>query len=784
MVDASFVVIQLKGGKMGDDLNPSKLTRIELLMMLNSTDQGEVLTDQALNNFRIKGGTKFTIGTRYNLFNFAGYLHDRVVNHTKKEKRTYEQKKEDARKRSADNSISGRDIGKPPNVLNHFRRECARLNFKQFCETYFPALFKIKWSPDHLMVMKKIQDAVLRGGLFAMAMPRGFGKSTLVEIAGIWGMVYGHRQFICMVGSDEQHAVDMLTSIKSEFEHNDLLLEDFPDTCHPIRCIEGDARKTAGQICEGVRTEMSWKTKAIILPTIKGSIASGSIIKTAGITGRIRGMKHKLANGQMIRPDFAIIDDPQTDESANSSSQNESRLKVVSGTILGLVGPGKKMAGFMPCTVIAPGDMADEILNQDIHPDWQGFRTSMLNNFNPEDKECPYNMKLWNQYNKVREESLRRGKGISEGTEFYKENRKEMDQGASVSWPENFNEDEISGLQHAMNLYFRNEEAFFSEGQNMPKRKEMGDTDLMTKDQIAAKVNNYERGVIPENCNTITAFVDVQKKLLYYTVVAWDESGSGYIVDYGTYPDQRRSYFTLRDAKKTYLEAKVKGGFEAKLFLALIILTKDLCGRTWIREDRLEMTMNIMMIDANWHDSTATVYEFCKTSEFKSQLKPCHGRYYGASTMPINERTRKKGDRVGHNWFIPNPKGKRVIRYVLYDTNYWKLWMHQRFQVGIGGEGCMSLFGTEARRHRAFSEHITSEYTVLTEGRGRKVLEFKPDPKQPDNHWLDGIVGCCVGASIFGVTLKGIDHRPPQKPRVRRKMSELMEEKRRQRPQN
>ncbi len=750
-------------------------------MMINSTDQGEVLTDQALNNFRIKGGTKFTIGTRYNLFNFAGYLHDRVVNHTKKEKKTYEQKKEDARKRSADKSLSGREIGKIPAVKNPERRKSCERDLRLYCETYFKALFYLPWSKDHIIVINKIEFSVLSGGLFAMALPRGTGKSVLVEIGGTWALNYGHRQFIGMFGPDEGHAVDMLSSIKTEYEHNDLINEDFPEICHPIRAIEGNAQRTTGQLCNGKRTEITWKTKEIIFPTTDGSKSSGSIIKTGGITGSIRGMKHKLVNGQVIRPDFVIIDDPQTDESAASPTQNEQRLSVVNGTILNLAGPGKKIAGFMPCTVIAPDDMADEILDQDKHPDWQGFRTSMLNNFDPDDKECTYNMKMWDEYNKVREESLRRGKGITEATEFYRENREAMDKGSDVSWPENFNEDEISGLQHAMNLYYRNEEAFFSEGQNMPKKKEIGDTDLMKKDDIAGKLNNYERRVIPENCNTLTAFVDVQKKLLYYTVVAWDDNGSGYIIDYGSYPDQRRSYFTLRDAKKTYLEADVKGGFESKLFLALKNLTEDLCGRTWIRDDRLEMSMNVMMIDANWHDSTATVYEFCRTSEYRNQLKPCHGRYYGASTIPMNERTRKKGDRVGHNWFIPNPKGKRVIRYVLFDTNYWKMWTHQRFQVGIGGEGCMSLFGSQANRHKAFSEHITAEYTVLTEGRGRKVLEFKQDPKKPDNHWLDCIVGCCVGASMFGITLKGIDHRPPKKVKKKRKMSEIMAEKRNRR---
>ncbi len=768
---------------MGDSINPNELTGADVLMLLNSTPQQEVINRNRLDRYSAQSGGSCRRGRKWDLVRLIAWL-VKLKHTTKKKKYSYEDQKESARRISAEKSLSGREIGAPPKVKDPDRRASCEFNLKLYCETYYPVLFNLPWSPDHIKVIDKIENATLKGGLFAMALPRGTGKSTLVEIAGCWAISYGHRQFIGMFGPDEQHAVDMLSSIKSEFEHNDLLNEDFPEICHPIRAIEGNSQRTSGQLCQGKRTEISWKTKEIIFPTVEGSKSSGSIIKTGGITGSIRGMKHKLVNGQAIRPDFVVVDDPQTDESARSPSQNEQRLSVVNGSILNLAGPGKKIAGFMPCTVIAEGDMADEILNQDKHPDWQGFRTSMLNNFDPDDKECTYNMKMWDEYDKIRAESLRRGKGITEATEFYRENREQMDKGTDVSWPENFNQDEISGLQHAMNLYYRNEEAFFSEGQNMPKKKEMGDTDLMKADEIAAKVNNYERRTIPETCNTLTAFVDVQKKLLYYTVVAWDDNGSGYIIDYGSYPDQQRSYFTLRDAKKTYLTAKVEGGFEAKLYKALKNLTEDLCGRAWIRDDQLEMTMNVMMIDANWHDSTATVYQFCRTSDYRNQLKPCHGKYYGASTIPMNERTRKKGDRVGHNWFIPNPKGKRVIRYVLYDTNAWKLYMHQRFQVGLGGEGCLSLFGTDAKRHKAFGEQISSEYTVLTEGRGRKVLEFKLDPKNPDNHWLDCVVGCCVGACISGVIIKGIDYRPPKKVHKKRKMSEIIEQRRNQRPLN
>ena len=41
------------------------------------------------------------------------------------------------------------------------------------------------WSDDHLKVLEKTRKAVLQGGLFALAMPRGAGKTTSGEPLGV-----------------------------------------------------------------------------------------------------------------------------------------------------------------------------------------------------------------------------------------------------------------------------------------------------------------------------------------------------------------------------------------------------------------------------------------------------------------------------------------------------------------------------------------------------------------------------------------------------------------------
>jgi hypothetical protein len=53
------------------------------------------------------------------------------------------------------------------------------------------------------------------------------------------------------------------------------------------------------------------------------------------------------------------------------------------------------------------------------------------------------------------------------------------------------------------------------------------------------------------------------------------------------------------------------------------------------------------------------------------------------------------------------------------------------------------------------------------------VDEWKLRPEASDNHWLDGLVGCAVAASMQGAVLAGTDDRGERAPRSRVRLSEL-----------
>ena len=146
---------------------------------------------------------------------------------------------------------------------------------------------------------------------------------------------------------------------------------------------------------------------------------------------------------------------------------------------------------------------------------------------------------------------------------------------------------------------------------------------------------------------------------------------------------------------------------------------------------------------------------------------PSHGRFVGrVEPAVLGIQAAGPGDRVGHNWRIPNVAGKRAVRHVVFDTNYWKSFVHARLAVAMGDRGCLSLFGAGPEQHRLLAEHLTAEYRVKTEGRGRTVDEWKLRPERGDNHWLDCLVGCAVAASMQGVALEETGPATPKRPRV------------------
>ena len=647
-----------------------------------------------------------------------------------------------ARRRRA--SLEGRDIGDIPKVKNDRRRRKSQRSLRYHLECYHEPTFCLKFSKDHIELIQSLEETVRSGGYKAFAFPRGFGKTSISEVSMEWAELHAFIDFGVLIGATQPHATELLDSIKAELETNELLLDDFPEVCFPIWALEGIVNRCGGQLCGGKPTRISWTGDEIVLPTIEGSRASGAIIRVAGITGRLRGMKHKREDGTAVRPQFVILDDPQTNESAESVTQTQKRMTTIAGSVLRLAGHKKKIAAICPCTVIRPGDLADQLLDREKHPEWHGQRTKMLLAF-------PTNEKLWDEYRTVRADGLRAEDGGRAANEFYRANRREMDEGAVASWPEAFDQSEISAVQHAMNRLIENRESFYAEDQNDPLPKDAELQQQLAVDDVCRKVSGLAQGIVPIGCQVLTGFIDVHENCLMFTAVAWEPTFAGYVLDYGAFPDQQRGYFVLRDAQNTLALRFPGAALEGRVYAGLEELVDELLGKVWKRDDGAELRIERLLIDANWGKSTPTVKKFCRASKHARVVMASHGTYVGAKSKQFADYRKKQGDVVGLNWRVPKAQGKEV-RHVLFDTNWWKTKVRDCLRAPLGDAGCLALWGTKEKssQHLLFAEHCTAEFSVRTQGRGRDVDEWDQRPSR-DNHWWDCLVGSAVAASMEGL---------------------------------
>src|SRR5262245_31670397 len=123
----------------------------------------------------------------------------------------------------AQETASGQEIDDPPAIVNRKRRDKAFADLERFLKLYFPWAFYMRWSADHLRAIARIERAIREGGLFALAMPRASGKTTIVERAALWAMLTGLRQFVCIIGATEKHCERILKNLMTELQGNDLL---------------------------------------------------------------------------------------------------------------------------------------------------------------------------------------------------------------------------------------------------------------------------------------------------------------------------------------------------------------------------------------------------------------------------------------------------------------------------------------------------------------------------------------------------------------------------------
>jgi len=625
----------------------------------------------------------------------------------------------------------------PP--ANYARRRRLEKSLGAWLKYYMSEAFDLGWAEFHVEAIAKLQTSLMQGGSFALALPRGSGKSTICRGAAIWAILAGHRRYVLMVGATGKKAESALKDIKSVLRFTDRIAADYPEVITPIRALEGVSLRAMSQTAFGEPTMITWNAKRLSFPCTKRisakgrefkSPSAGAIIDIDGITGDIRGHVVTLPDGHVIRPDAAICDDVQTRESASSPSQTETRLKTITDDVAGSAGPGKNLSVVAPCTVIKKGDLADRLLDKEEYPDFRGQRLGMVISW-------PDDMEMWEDgYAQARIKGIEDEDDGKQAAAYYAKHRKAMDRGARVSWPARVQKNETSAIQNAMNLYLKmGKSGFYAEYQNEPIVESMTLYDL-TPDVIMGKTYGLPVRALPTAGKTVVAFTDINHYGLHWVIAGFRNDFAGFVPIYGKYPE--RGELVPKNATESERAELIRKGLDE---LSGLLQNMDLRY-----ENGERVAIRVWMIDRGYMPEV--VHSFCRYSKGSFPKFPARG--YAGHIYTV-----RKSTCVGRPRENVHLVESRLGQFIAYNACYWREYAQRAWLGRVGTPGAFALFGKKGLVHREFAEQICAEKLVDKAVGDRGTIYRWAEVPARWHDFGDCMYGCCVGAAWSGLTTTG-----------------------------
>lgn len=321
--------------------------------------------------------------------------------------------------------------GAPLTGPKGLRRKLGAVDLEYFGRAYLAHYFVRKSPAFHGELDRIWRDGVMKGKnpttqakeisradgcRRAIEAPRGHAKSTTFTFKdSIHAAAYAYKHYEIILSDSSEQAEGFLGDIKTEFEENAALREDFGEL--------------PGRV---------WKASVILL-------SNGVKIEAIGSGKKIRGRRHK-----QWRPDLIVCDDLENDENVNTAEQR------------------KKLRNWFYKAVSKAGDTYTDIVYIGTLLHFDALLANVANN--PSYKTVKYrgvisfaeNTKLWDAWEAIYTD-LTNEKRQEEARAFYKAHEAEMLEGTVVLWKEKLSYYDLMVIRIS-----EGEASFNSEIQNEP----------------------------------------------------------------------------------------------------------------------------------------------------------------------------------------------------------------------------------------------------------------------------------------------------------------------------
>lgn len=655
----------------------------------------------------------------------------------------------DARRKRARRSESARIF--IPACVNPQRRERCLADPELFLKTYFARDYTRPFTRLHRGLIDAMVEIATSGGEKAIAAPRGRGKSQVTKGVICYLILAGLVRFPVPVSQTTAHAQELYEDFRRKINLNEMLYEDFPEVCHPVRCLEGAPQRAGRQHIDSELTRIEWKVDRLRLPNVpakyRGPIDHGGIrMEYRGLDAAIRGI-----NRDGDRPDFIPIDEPETRESAKSQTQIADRVNALEKDVAGLAGEDHELAQVMLTTLQNDFCLSAQYTDPEQRPSWMGERYGWVESWPAEYPRDGKSTGMWHEYITMRGEDQRNGDRYARrATQYFLDNREAMERGGELL-SDNFKckvlpdgkQTVYSAWQEVFNFIAdKSFEAFCTEYQNDPPEQEQVETSQLTAAKVMARTVETGQREAPQNAGIDTIGIDLGKYASHWAHTAWTDEGCiGTVPDYGV-------------VETVGLNAESDNtAIEHALVAALEI---------WGEEVRDKIKPQLVLVDSgNWAEAA---YEFCR--RMGRPFFPAKGWEPGRFRLPKERTTEKIPYEECYAAWQP---AKNLWLYHM-QGEHWKAWLQSRFlqrtfdEAGDRVSGSLALFDPlgDSKRHLSFAQHMVAEEEQFVPKDG-KQLQRRWFVKNRNNHWLDAMAMATCAAGCLGVKLV----KPTEQPKSR-----------------
>ena len=624
--------------------------------------------------------------------------------------------------RGADRALVPKTCENPARKAR-YERDAAR-----WLRYYLRESFPLPFSPIHLEIITSAIYQVAHGGNMVVICPRGFGKTAVLCGVMLLSVLTGKLRFPAIITATGPDSKKILKLVLNWLCYNERLMADYPEWVQPFNAARGSSQRiasatwsTTGQVT-GAGVQLG--DGCVTLPDGLGFFGCRSI------TGAVKGLFSVAPDGAIIRPDLALLDDPQTRESATSATQTLTRIDTIDGDVAGMAGPNRAMSIFMANTFVCNGDLADHYA-QDENYEHKTF--SLIDGMPARDSD---QMALWEEYNEARlEGNAKKDKGMA-ARKFYRVNREALTTGWTVAWRHCVKKErnEVDAEHNAINEYFMlGRAAFMAEKQGTPESSVSASLYEITPGAVLGNLNGLNQREAHPAGQYLTIGIDVNWDHwgLSWVVLHSQTDMGGHAIDYGVYTGGGAALWEKGMAVTP--EEAIYQGILA-LVKQLVLRYNDSHGIDCVTVDGNKWTTTIHRAVAQLNRTLPCRIIVNRGRSWKHYKKPTRAHGFIRGRDECHRESGKHGAEI------------------VFNSSCWHMRQQMAWLQAPGAKASLSLWGADPVPHRLFATHVCAEKLMaMVEHPDTGITEYVWQHTVGEKNDIgDALVMAMVAANIEG----------------------------------